>query len=559
MHILGISCFYHDSAACLIRDGKIVSAIEEERLSRIKHDNSFPFKAVNQCLKEGNVAIDKIDYVGFYEKPFLKFDRILQTFVETFPLSFPFFYNAIPSWLNEKLRIKSIIKNKLGFKRDIVFVDHHTSHASSAFFVSGFDKAAILTVDGIGEWKSTGLYIGENNAISALKEINFPDSLGLFYSTITAYLGFKINDDEYKVMALASYGKPRYEKEFRRMIDIKLDGSFKLDMKYFAYKSEQKMWSREMEKLLGPPRKPNEKITRRHEDIACTLQKITEEAMIKIANHMHDMTKLDSLCIAGGVGLNSVVNGRLRKETPFKRIFIQPAATDAGGALGVAYYIYNQMLKEKGNYVMKDAYHGPSFTNDFIKKFLDDNEIPYEILKEDGLVKKTAQLLASDKIVGWFQGKMEWGPRALGNRSILANPINPEMKDILNKKVKHREPFRPFAASVLAEKAKNFFEIDYDSPFMIVVFKVKEDKLKAIPAVTHVDGTCRLQTVNRDENRLYYELIKEFDKLTGVPLILNTSFNVKGQPIVCTPQESYDTFANTYMDCLAMNNFMVFK
>ena len=559
MYILGISGFYHDSAACLIKDGKIISAIEEERLSRIKHDNRFPFLAVEKCLRQANIKIDKVDYVGFYEKPFLKFDRILQTFVETFPFSFPFFHSAIPSWLNEKLRVKSIIKNKLGFKKDVIFLDHHTSHASSAFFVSGFDNAAILTVDGIGEWKSTGLYVGKKNEITALKEINFPDSLGLFYSTITAYLGFKINDDEYKVMALASYGKSKYEKEFRKMIEIKSNGSFKLNMKYFAYRSRQKMWSEEMEKLLGSPRQSNEEITKRHKDIACTLQKITEEVMIKMANHLHEITKMDNLCIAGGVGLNSVCNGRLRKETPFKKIFIQPAATDAGGALGVAYFIYHQILNNKRNYRMDNAYLGPSFSGDYIEKFLNDNKIRCEKLPESELIKKTARLIANNKIIGWFQGRMEWGPRALGNRSILANPTNPEMKNILNKKVKHREPFRPFAASVLAEKAKNFFEIDHDSPFMIVVFRVKEDKLKKIPSVTHVDGTCRLQTVGPDENKLYYELIREFDKLTGIPLVLNTSFNVKGQPIVCTPQEACDTFKNTYMDYLVLNNFLVSK
>ena len=360
-------------------------------------------------------------------------------------------------------------------------------------------------------------------------------------------------------MALASYGKPKYEKEFRRIIDVGSDGSFKLNMKYFAYRSKQKMWSEEMEKLLGSPRQSNEEITKRHKDIACTLQKITEEVMIKMANHLHEITKLDNLCIAGGVGLNSVCNGRLRKETPFKKIFIQPAATDAGGALGVAYYIYHQILGKKDRYEMIDAYHGPEFTYDYIKKFLEKEKIKYEKLSETDLIKKTASLLADDKIIGWFQGRMEWGPRALGNRSILANPMKAEMKDILNKKVKHREPFRPFAASLLAGRAKDFMHIDYDSPFMIVVFDVKNHMKKVIPAVTHVDGTCRLQTVRQKENKFYYNLIKEFGRITGVPLILNTSFNVKGQPIICTPEEAYETFAGTYMDFLVLNRFLISK
>ncbi len=559
MYILGISGFYHDSAACLIKDGEIVAAIEEERLNRIKHYNGFPFKAIEQCLKKEKISIKQVDYVGFYEKPFLKFDRILQTFTETFPLSFLFFYSAIPSWLNEKLRIKSIIKNKVGFKKDVIFVDHHTSHAASAFFVSPFKEAAILTVDGIGEWKSTGLYVGRDNKITSLKEINFPDSLGLFYSTLTAFLGFKINDDEYKVMALASYGKPKYYKKFRKMIDIKPDGSFKLDMKYFSYRAKQKMWSKEMEKLLGSSRQPNEEITTRHQDIASSLQKITEEVMIKMANHLHEITKMDNLCIAGGVGLNSVCNGKLRKETPFKRIFVQPAATDAGGALGVAYFIYNQILGHRRNFVMENSYFGLSFSNKEIEQFLKKNRIKYEILSKRNLVKQVALLIAEDKIIGWFQGRMEWGPRALGNRSIIVNPTNPKMKDILNKKVKHREPFRPFAASVLEEKTKEYFDMTYEEPFMITVFKVKNNKKKLIPAVTHVDGTCRLQTVNRNQNPIYYNLIKEFEKISSIPLILNTSFNIKGEPIVCTPQDAYNTFNKTYMDYLILNNFIISK
>ncbi len=559
MYILGISCFYHDAAACLLKDGKIIAAAEEERFTRIKHDNNFPFKAIEYCLKEAGISIGSVKYVGFYEKPLLKFDRILQTFVETFPFSFLLFYNAIPSWLNEKLKIKSIIKNKIGFKGDVLFIDHHTSHASSTFFVSPFKDAAILTIDGVGEWKTTSLYTGKGNKITPLKEIHFPHSLGLLYSTITAYLGFKVNDDEYKIMALAAYGKPKYYDKFRNMIDIKDDGSFRMDMEYFNYRNKSKMWSKKLEEEFGPQREPETEITQRHKDIAATLQRVTEEVVIKITNHLHKTTKMRNLCIAGGVGLNTVVNGKLRKETPFKRIFIQPAATDAGGAIGAAMYIYHQILNNMRNYEMDHAYLGPSFSDKEIKQFLDKNSISYKEYDEKDLIKKVAKLIADDKIIAWFQGRMEIGPRALGNRSILANPRNPDMKEIVNKKVKHREPFRPFAPSVLVEEGSNFFVGFHESPFMLFTFHTKKEKRNLIPSVIHVDGTSRIQTVKRETNKLYYDLIKEFQRLTNIPLILNTSFNVRGEPIVCTPEDAYNCFKNTYMDYLVMNKFLIKK
>lgn len=563
MYILGISGFYHDSGACMLKDGQIVAAAEEERFTRIKHDNSFPFNAINYCLNQAKITVGKVSYVSFYEKPFLKFDRILQTFVETYPSSFKFFYDALPSWLGEKLRIKSIIKNKLGFHGQVYFPDHHSSHAASAFFVSPFRKAAILTVDGVGEWVTASIKLGEGNKIANLKEINFPDSLGLLYSTVTAFLGFKVNSDEYKVMGLAPYGNAKkYDNKFRKLIDIKDDGSFKLNMKYFDYRSKERMWSNAFEKLFGKPRKPGTEIISRHEDIAVSLQKITEEVYIKMAKHAHELTKADGLCIAGGVGLNSVANGKLYDKTEFKKIFVQPAASDAGGSLGAAFFIWHQLLNKSRSYDMGDAYFGPSFSSKEIKKFLDQNRIKYKELASEELVKTTARLIAEDKIVGWFQGRMEWGPRALGNRSILANPTNPDMKDIVNQKIKHREDFRPFAGSILVEDVHEYFEVPeekHDSPFMIFVFRVKEDKKKIIPSITHVDGTCRIQTVSREQNQLYYDLIKEFKKLIDVPVVLNTSFNLKGEPIVCRPEEAYNDFVKTPMDYLVLENFLVSK
>jgi len=562
MYILGISCYYHDAAACLIKDGIIIAAAEEERFTRVKHDNSFPINAINYCMKQAGISANKISYIGFYEKPIVKFERIIQTFTECYPFGFWLFYKTIPSWVNEKLRIKSIIKKKLNFKKEVLFIDHHSSHAASAFFVSPFKKAAILTVDGVGEWVTGSIKIGENNRIFALKEIHFPDSLGLLYSTITAFLGFKVNNDEYKVMGLAAYGTPKYEKEFRKLVKINSNGSFCMDMKYFDYRNKTRMWSDEFEKLFGNPRKPDSAIEKIHEDIAATLQKITEKVYFKMANHAYKLTKFENLCIAGGVGLNSVANGKLFQKTPFKRIFVQPAATDAGGAIGVAYFIWHHILNENRNFEMDSAYYGPQFTNDEIFRFLRKNKIKYKKLSRKELLHTAAQAITEDKIVGWFQGRMEVGPRALGNRSILANPINPEMKDIVNNKIKHREDFRPFAGSVMIEKVNDFFavpEIKHNSPFMTFVFDVKDEKRKLIPAITHLDGTCRIQTISKKQNPLYYDLIKEFERLTGVPIILNTSFNLKGEPIVCTPLEAYNDFIKTPMDYLILGNYLISK
>lgn len=559
MNILGVSCHYHDSAASLVKDGVLIAAAEEERFTRKKHDNTFPTNAIQYCLKEGKITADEIDVVAFYDKPMLKFDRILHTCVSTFPKSFWMFWDAVPQWLTEKLRIPSLLKDKIGYKGEVMFVEHHKSHAASAFLVSPFEEATIVTIDGIGEWTSAAIHHGKGNDIETLKEIRFPHSLGLFYSTITAYLGFKVNDDEFKVMGLSAYGKPVYYDKFEKIIDIKDDGSFNLNMKYFSYTHDTKMFSDELEKELGPRREYGAKITRRHENIASTLQKITEDVMLKIANYAYKLTGCENLCMAGGVALNCVANGKILREGPFKRIFIQPAATDAGGSLGAAFYVYNKIYGNPRKCVMNDAYLGPGFEDKEIEDFLKNNKIGYEKLEREELLKKTANLIADDKIVGWFQGRLEFGPRALGNRSILANPRNPKMKDILNKKVKHREPFRPFAPSILLKDAKDYLIGACDAPFMVLGFDVKKDKLKDIISATHVDGTCRPQTVTRKRNKLYHDLIREFKKLTGTPAVINTSFNVKGEPIVCTPEDAYNCFKDTDIDYLVLKNYLISK
>ncbi len=562
MYILGISCYYHDSAACLIKDGKILAAAEEERFSRKKHDNDFPSKAIKFCLNSQNITGNNLDHVIFYEKPIVRFDRILQTFVESFPHSFLYFYDTIPSWLNKKFRIKSTIRKEVGFKKDILFVDHHTSHAASTFFCSPFDEAAILTVDGVGEWATASLSRGKGNKIFRLKDLNFPNSLGLFYATLTAFLGFKVNNDEYKVMGLASYGKPTYMKKFGRLLKIFPDGSIELNLKYFNFEQGRQMWSKEMEKLLGQPRKLDDKINQRHQNIAATLQKITEDVYFKMANHLYELTKSKNLCVAGGVALNSVANGKLFDKTPFKNIFVQPASGDSGGAMGAALYAWHQIQNKKRKFPLQHAYWGPQFSQKEILKFLHKNKIKYKKLSRKQLLKIVAKSINEDKIVGWFQNAMEWGPRALGNRSILANPINPKMRDIVNDKIKHREDFRPFAGTVLQEDVNKYFEVpekNHRSPFMLFVFKVKPEARKLIPAITHVDKTCRIQTISREQNPLYYDLIKEFKKITGVSVVLNTSFNLKGEPIVCTPEEAYNNFIKTPMDYLVLGNFLISK
>jgi len=455
---MGISCYYHDAAACLIKDGKIIAAAEEERFTRLKHDTSFPINAINYCLEEAGIKGKDLAYVGFYEKPLLKFERLLSQHLEMFPRSLWSFYKALPSWINEKLRVPSTIKKKLGYKGDILFVEHHMAHAASAYLVSPFKKAAILTVDGIGEWATTTLGYGIGKEITIEKEIHFPHSLGLLYSAVTAHLGFKVNDHEYKVMGLAPYGRPIYYDKFKKIIKVNKDGSYKLDMSYFVYHYKLTMPSKKFIKEFGPVRKREEKVEQRHKDIASSLQKITEEILFELCNHLYKITKLPNLCIAGGVGLNSVANGKILSNTPFKEIYVQAAAGDAGTSLGVAFYIYNTILGKKRDYIMNNAYHGPHFSTSHIKNYLDKNKIKYKEFKTDNeLIKNTARLIYQNNVIGWFQGRMEWGPRALGARSILSNATNPEMKDILNAKVKHRECY-DYKTQILTKSGWKLFK-----------------------------------------------------------------------------------------------------
>lgn len=568
MYILGLSCYYHDSSAALLKDGKLVAAAEEERFTRKKHDKGFPQGAVKYCLDFADITIDEIDHVVFYEKPFLKFERILYQHLQTFPKSLKVFLSSTPSMLTEKLRIPRMIKKKLKYKGDVMFVEHHLAHAASAFLVSPFKKAAIVTVDGVGEWTTTTYGVGDGKEITLLKELRFPHSIGLLYSTITAYLGFSVNNSEYKVMGLSPYGNmdPKtniYYKKLKRVIDLKEDGSFHFDMSYFVFHYADKMPSQKLCDLLGGPiEKRDAAMTKRHKDIAAALQMVSEEIITKILTHVHKETRCDSLVMSGGVALNSVFNGKILRKTPFKKIWIQPNASDGGTSIGAAIYAHNVILDNPREYVMTDAYFGPSFTDEEIKEFLDDNEIKYNALKDKkNLVSKVARLLSEDNVIGWFQGRMEWGPRALGSRSILADASNPKMQDILNLKVKHREKFRPFAPVVCEDDALKYFDCDDPVPeptdYMLMVYPIHKKWQKKIPSVTHVDGSGRLQTVRRKQNPAYYDIIKEFGKITGIPILVNTSFNIRGEPIVCTPYDAYRCMMGTGIDYLAIGNFLV--
>lgn len=559
MNILGISCFYHDSAACLVKDGKLVAAAQEERFSRKKHDIGFPKEAISYCLKEGSITSNDLNYVAFYEKPLLKFERLLSQHLEMFPKSFWSFYKAMPNWFGEKLRVPSIIKKKLKYKGEILFIEHHMAHAASAFLVSPFKNAAILTIDGVGEWATASYGYGEDNNIILLKEMKFPNSIGLLYSTVTAYLGFSVNNSEYKVMGLSPYGKTTYYDNFKKIVDIKEDGSIAFDMDYFDYHYKLTMPSKKFIKEFGEIRKPESEISQRHKDIAASLQKITEEIIFKMLNHLYKITKIDNLCLAGGVALNSVANGKITKNTPFKKIWIQPAAGDAGSSLGAAIYCYNTILGNKRKFIMESAYLGPEYLTEEIKKYLDEKKISYNQFNSNNeLVKKTARLISQGNVIGWFQGRMEFGPRALGNRSILSDACNPNMKEILNVKVKHREYFRPFAPVITKEDVHDYFEIDKDEePFMLFVYPFKGNKKKLVPSVVHEDGTGRLQSVSKEQNSLYYDLIKEFEKLSKVPILINTSFNIRGEPIVCTPNDAYKCMMGTGIDFLVIDKFLV--
>ena len=586
MNILGISAFYHDSAACLVRDGKIVSAAQEERFTRKKHDHSFPINATLYCLESNGVRPEDLDLVAFYEKPFIKFERILETYLSFAPLGIRSFLKAMPLWIKQKLWMKEIIKKDLGYEGKIVFPEHHESHAASAFFPSPYQEAAFLTVDGVGEWTTTSFGIGKDNSVNIMADIKFPHSLGLLYSAFTYYTGFKVNSAEYKVMGLAPYGVPKYKDAIlKELIDLKEDGSFRMNMAYFDYCSGLRMTGRKFDRLFGgPPRKPESELTQREMDLARSVQEVTEEVIMRIARHIKKETGQKYLCLAGGVALNCVSNGKLLKEGLFEDVWIQPASGDAGGALGAALFAWHQYLGNKrtadssGN-SQQGSYLGPDFSDDDIRSYLEKNDIPYHELKDHELPKKIADLIAEEKVIGWFEGRMEFGPRALGSRSIIGDARSPKMQETMNLKIKFRESFRPFAPSVLADKVSEYFDMDVESPYMLLVAQVKEKHLKKInpedeklsglktlylvrsdiPAITHVDNSARIQSVNKETNPLYYEMISQFEKDYGCPVIINTSFNVRGEPIVCTPEDAYRCFMRTNMDYLVMGNFLLEK
>ena len=594
MYILGLSAFYHDSAACLLKDGEIIAAAQEERFTRNKHDAGFPHHAIQYCLKEAGISANQIDNVVFYEKPFVKFERLLETYLAFAPRGFPSFAKAMPIWIKDKLFQKSALISKLKATLDknvawsdrLLFSEHHLSHAASAYYPSPFDSAAILTLDGVGEWTTTSLAIGKGSNLKVLKEIHFPHSLGLLYSAFTYYTGFKVNSGEYKVMGLAPYGEPRYADLIREnLINVATDGSFQLDMSYFDYATGLKMTSKKFNTLFGgPPRASETKLTQREMDLAASVQKVTEDILLKLAKDIAKETGERNLCLAGGVALNCVANGILLREKIFDNIWIQPAAGDAGGALGSAlsiWYLHHNNVRttSKERDAMKGAYLGPKFTDTEIEAELTACGASFKKLSEDALIDAVASALADEKAVGWMQGRMEFGPRALGGRSIIADPRSPYMQKQLNLKVKYRESFRPFAPSVLREDVSEWFEHDSDSPYMLLVADVREDKRRkmtskeeelfgidklnvprsSVPAITHVDYSARIQTVHADTNPLYHAVISKFKEKTGCPIVVNTSFNVRGEPIICSPTDAFKCFMGTELDVLAVGNYLLYK
>jgi carbamoyltransferase len=591
MNILGISCYYHDAAAALLQSGQLVAAAEEERFSRIKHDFGFPAQAIKFCLQTGQIRSEDLDYVVFFEKPFRKLDRILASVLQTYPQSWKVFRESMISWIVDKMWVASTLQSLLGIDRSkILFSEHHLSHAASAFLCSPYEQSAILTVDGVGDWVTATCGVGTGSDIRRTKHLEFPHSLGLLYSAFTAFLGFEVNEGEYKVMGMAPYGKPRYADKVWKVVRQDSDGSFSLDMDYFTFHySTDRMYSPKLVELFGEPR-PREmafftgatgfpkyfgeppanyselcKVNEHYADIAASIQLVTEELLLGMARNLQKETGQKKLCIAGGVALNSVANSRILRETDFEEIYIHPAAGDSGAAVGAALWAYNSLLGKPRTFCMKHAYWGQSYSDAEIRAFLTESNIQHRYVEnDDQLLEQTVERLASAKVVGWYQGRFEWGPRALGNRSILADPRNPEMKDIVNSKIKFREPYRPFAPSVLAERAEKYFELpdaahQYPARFMLYVTPVKPDQRKILPATTHEDGTARLQTVFRDENPRYYGLIECFENATGVPVVLNTSFNLRGEPIVTTPANAFSTFAKSEMDSLVLGNFIVDK
>jgi carbamoyltransferase len=591
VHILGVSCYYHDAAAALLKDGVLTAAAEEERFSRVKHDYGFPKNAIRFCLDQGGIRGRDLDYVVFFEKPFRKFDRILMTTLQTYPQSWKVFRESMISWMVDKLWVGTTLQTELGVSKEkVLFCEHHLSHAASAYLCSPFDEAAILAVDGVGEWVTATYGVGRGSDIRLLKQIEFPHSIGLLYSAFTAFLGFEVNEGEYKVMGMAPYGVPRYVDKVWKLVRQNTDGSFSLDMDYFCFHySTDQTYNQKFVKLFGEPRPSNLqfftaetgfskyfgvppgnyselcKLNQHYADVAASIQQVTEELLLGMANNLYRETGIKRLCIAGGVGLNSVANTRILKETPFEHLFVQPAAGDGGGALGAALWAYNCLFGKPRNFTMQHAYWGRNNSDAEISDFLRQNGIPFRCFEnDDELFDCVVERLIQGKVIGWSQGRFEWGPRALGNRSILADPRNPDMKDIVNAKIKFREPYRPFAPSVLSECAEKYFDLPqakchHPARYMLFVVPVRESQRSTLPAITHVDGTARLQTVFRDQSPRYYRLIEHFGQATGVPVVLNTSFNLKGEPIVNTTANAFDTFSKSEMDSLVLENFLVEK
>jgi carbamoyltransferase len=594
INILGVSAFYHDSAACLIREGQIVAAAQEERFTRKKFDARFPTNAIRYCLQEGGISLSGLKYCVFYDKPLVKFERLLETYVAFSPKGVKSFLAAMPVWLKEKLLLKSVLQDEFvsldGVKKSelppILFGEHHESHAASAFYPSPFKSAAVLCMDGVGEWATTSAWLGDGNNVTPLWEIHFPHSLGLLYSAFTYYTGFRVNSGEYKVMGLAPYGKPKYVQAiYDNLIDLKEDGTFRLKIDYFNYCTGLTMTNGKFDDLFGgPPRKPETLLSQRDMDLARSIQEVTEEVVLRLVRTLHRETGAENLCLAGGVALNCVANGRILREGPFKGLWIQPSAGDAGGAVGAALTAWHK-LEDKPRSLngskdnMQGSFLGPSYTNEEIEEFLRHREAPYERLSDDVLFDRVAEQLADGKVVGWFQGRMEFGPRALGGRSILGDARNPKMQSVMNLKIKFRESFRPFAPSVLRERVSDYFNLDTDSPYMLLVAPVVEqrritptDEQQAlwgidllnvpksdIPAATHVDYSARIQTVHEDTNPRYYKLLKAFEAKTGCGLLVNTSFNVRSEPIVCTPEDAYRCFMRTAIDILVLENCLLHK
>ena len=594
VNILGISAFYHDSAACLLRDGQIVAAAQEERFTRKKFDARFPTHAIRYCLQQGGISLADLTYFVFYDKPLIKFERLLETYVAFSPKGVKSFLAAMPVWLKEKLLLKSVLQNELvslnGIKKPdlpaVLFGEHHESHAASAFYPSPFESAVVLCMDGVGEWATTSAWLGDGNTLTPLWEIHFPHSLGLLYSAFTYYTGFKVNSGEYKVMGLAPYGKPEYVQAiYDNLIDLKEDGTFRLKIDYFNYCTGLTMTNGKFDALFGgPPRKPETNLTQRDMDLARSIQEVTEEVMLRLVRALHRETGAENLCLAGGVALNCVANGRILREGPFKGLWIQPSAGDAGGAVGAALTAWHKLEDKPRSFngskdVMQGSLLGPSYTNEQIEEFLKKKEAPCTRLNDEILFDRLAEDLASEKIVGWFQGRMEFGPRALGARSILGDARNPKMQSVMNLKIKYRESFRPFAPSVLRERVSDYFELDTDSPYMLLVAPVVESRRTQltkdqeslwgidllnvpksdIPAATHVDYSARVQTVHEETNPRYYRLIKAFEAKTGYGVIVNTSFNVRNEPIVCSPEDAYRCFMRTAIDILVLENCVLYK